>query len=121
MKKEHIPVSAEQSGLQSPFASLELSGLPDQPEAPAVSAPPAKKGRVVLRREKSGRAGKTVIVAADFDPSIRDGEIEELARKARKSAGCGGTVTGREIELQGDIAEKVRAFFLTEGFRVAGP
>lgn len=118
MKKERIPLSAPQAGLQSPFAGLEIGGLPEGPETPVGPAP--KRGRVVLRREKAGRGGKTVIVVSDFDAAIPDAEIAELARRARKAAGCGGTVAGREIELQGDIAAQVRAFFLAEGFRVAG-
>ncbi len=82
--------------------------------------PPAKNGRVVLRREKSQRGGKTVIVVSDFATHFSSGDIERLAKKARQSCGCGGTVRGREIELQGDNPQLARAFFEKEGFRVAG-
>ena len=77
-------------------------------------------GRVVLRREKAQRGGKTVVVVSDFDVRISDAEIEDFARKARQACGCGGTVRGREIELQGDNAAKVRSYFEGAGFRVAG-
>jgi len=77
-------------------------------------------GRVVLRREKAQRGGKTVVVVSDFEALISEAQIEELARKARQACGCGGTVREREIELQGDNAPKVRAFFESAGFRVAG-
>ena len=123
MKKTRIDTSGPQVALQSPFAALQMEGLLDaslqaQPEAPA--AEPAKRGRVVLRREKAQRGGKTVVVVSDFDLRISDAEIEELARKARQACGCGGTVREREIELQGDNAPKVRIFFEGAGFRVAG-
>lgn len=77
-------------------------------------------GRIVLRREKAQRGGKTVVVVSDFEDRIADSEIENLAKKARQACGCGGTVRGREIELQGDNVPKVRAFFESAGFRVAG-
>ena len=77
-------------------------------------------GRIVLRREKAQRGGKTVVVVSDFEDRIPDSEIENLAKKARQACGCGGTVRGREIELQGDNVPKVRAFFESVGFRVAG-
>jgi translation initiation factor 1 len=120
MKRDRIPVSAPQSGLQSPFAALEVAGLP----APApVAALPGKTagGRVVLRREKAHRGGKTVVVVSDFAPAINSSFIEDLARRARQRLGCGGTARDRRIELQGDRAPEVRAFFESEGFIVAGP
>jgi translation initiation factor 1 len=121
MKKPRIDLSGNQAALQSPFASLALDNLPDGPAEPILpEAPPAKNGRVVLRREKSHRGGKTVIVVSDFATHFSSGDIERLAKKARQSCGCGGTVRGREIELQGDNPQLARAFFEKEGFRVAG-
>ena len=123
MKKTRIDTSARQDALQSPFASLQMHGLPDAPPEPkqeVSSITPAQMGRVVLRREKAQRGGKTVVVVSDFEALISEAEIEDLARKARQACGCGGTVREREIELQGDNAHKVRTFFEGAGFRVAG-
>lgn len=123
MKKTRIDTSARQDALQSPFASLQMDGLPDAPPEPkqdVSSTTPTKMGRVVLRREKAQRGGKTVVVVSDFESHISEAEIEDLARKARQACGCGGTVREREIELQGDNAPKVRAFFKGAGFRVVG-
>ena len=61
-----------------------------------------------------------MVVVSDFEDRIADSEIENLAKKARQACGCGGTVRVREIELQGDNVPKVRAFFESAGFRVAG-
>ena len=123
MKKTRIDTSGQQSALQSPFAALQLEVLPDAPSQPEREIPvaaPTRMGRVVLRREKAQRGGKTVVVVSDFDDHISDAEIEEFARKGRQACGCGGTVRGREIELQGDNAPKIRTFFEGAGFRVAG-
>ncbi|MFZ9920759.1 MAG: translation initiation factor [Terrimicrobiaceae bacterium] len=121
--KIRIDTSGRQSALQSPFAGLQLDGLPEGPAEPLVPkkpAPPTRFGRVVLRREKAQRGGKTVVVVHDFEPQITAAHIDQLAREARQACGCGGTVRGREIELQGDNPQKVRVFFESAGFRVAG-
>ena len=121
MKKTRIETTGNSIGIQSPFASLSIEGLPDGPaESMQRALPPTKLGRVVLRREKSERGGKTVVVVSDFATHLMESEIAEFARKARQSCGCGGTVRGREIELQGDNPAQVRAFFEKAGFRVAG-
>jgi len=121
--KIRIDTSGRQSALQSPFAGLQLDGLPEGPAEPLVPekpAPPTRFGRVVLRREKAQRGGKTVVVVHDFEPQITAAHIDQLAREARQACGCGGTVRGREIELQGDNPQKVRVFFESAGFRVGG-
>lgn len=123
MKKPRIDTSGNQAAFQSPFAALQMEGLPAAPSQPERETPavaPTKMGRVVLRREKAQRGGKTVVVVSDFEDRISHAEIEDLAKKARQACGCGGTVRGREIELQGDNAPMVRSFFASAGFRVAG-
>jgi translation initiation factor 1 len=121
MKRAKIDTSGVQGGLQSPFAALEIAGLPEGPmEMEKPAAVPKKNGRVVLRREKAERGGKTVVVVSGFEPHFSETDIVEFGRQARQSCGCGGTVRGREIELQGDNPQRVRAFFESAGFRVAG-
>jgi translation initiation factor 1 len=120
--KPRIDTSGHQAALQSPFAALQLEGLPEGPAqsiAP-TSEPPRKNGRVILRREKAQRSGKTVVIVSGFEPHHTETHIEHLAKEARQACGCGGTVRDREIELQGDNPQKVRAFFEKSGFRVAG-
>ena len=123
--EKKIQTDAASGPLANPFAGLNLSGLPPGPSEPAGETTPekeapARRGRVVLRREKSQRGGKTVVVVGDFEAGISAGQIEDLGRTARKACGCGGTVRGREIEIQGDQPARVAAFFREQGFRVAG-
>lgn len=123
MSSKKIPVSDSQSPLAAnPFAGLQLDNLPPGEEIVEPSAPRAekKKPRVVLRKEKSQRGGKTVIVVGDLPTHLSPVEIENLARQAKQSCGCGGTVAGREIELQGGDSTRIRRFFEEQGFRVAG-
>ncbi len=103
--------------MSNPFDSLSSKGLPAGPELPIT---PPKRGRVVLRRETAHRGGKTVIVVHDFAPQITHAKIETLATQLKKAYGCGGTVKGHEIEIQGDQPGKIRALLEAEGFQVAG-
>lgn len=122
MKQKRIPISAPPEPFVSPFAELDLPGLPPGPEpSPAAERQGHAPGVVVLRREKAHRGGKTVVVISGFSEAHSIERIEEIARAARQQCGVGGTVHGREIELQGDQAERVRTFFASAGYRVAGP
>lgn len=121
MSSKRIPVSGSAQPLAvNPFAGLDLGPLPAGPEVDPTSRQPRKRGRVVLRREKSQRGGKTVIVVGDFATHLSVAEIDDLARRAKQACGCGGTVAGREIELQGEDSSRVRRFFEAEGFKVDG-
>ena len=130
--KKRIDTNAATSGrpmLNAAFSGLDLPNLPAAPETeslPAKSAPaPAperlwKMGRVVLRREKAHRGGKTVIVIHDFATHLPASVIESVAKKIRAACGCGGTVKERTIEIQGDQPARIRAALEAEGFQVAG-
>ncbi len=110
-------------GLGDAFAGMRL---PDLPAGEPGKGPEKgverlwKMGRVVLRREKAHRGGKTVIVVDDFATHLPGSVIEATAKKLRAGCGCGGTVKERRIEVQGDQAGKVRAILEGEGFEVAG-
>ena len=115
-----IAISVPQQPLQSPFSTLSSEGLPEGPANPSPSVV-KRKPRIVLRREKSQRGGKTVIVVSQLPTHLSPPEIENISRAARKALGCGGSVQGREIEIQGDQAERVRRHFEEQGYEVAGP
>ena len=124
--KKRLDTNAAEStraGLNPAFFALDLPHLPAAPEAAPVSdAPQAlwKMGRVVLRRETAHRGGKTVIVVDDFATHLPASVIEKVAKKLRAACGCGGTVKGRTIEIQGDQPSRVRTALEAEGFQVAG-
>jgi translation initiation factor 1 len=125
-KKQKLDLSPTGAGLASPFATLSTNGLPAGPATPppppkSDAVPkPSKFGRVVLRREKAHRGGKTVIVIHDFAPNIGYAYIESLAGKLKAACACGGTARERVIEIQGDQPARIRAFLEQEGFQVAG-
>jgi translation initiation factor 1 len=118
--RKKIPISVPQQPLQSAFSTLSSEGLPEGPANPSPSVA-KKKQRIVLRREKSQRGGKTVIVVSQLPTHLTPAELENVSRDARKALACGGSVQGREIEIQGDQAQRVRRHFEGLGYEVAGP
>jgi len=66
---------------------------------PVVLAP---KGDGIVRvgRETKGRKGKGVTVITGVP--LGGDELEALATRLKKRCGCGGTVDGAAIEIQGD-------------------
>ena len=109
----------------NPFGALESSGLPSAPRSETAAlggaaAKPASKrsrGRIDVRREKSGRGGKTVTVISGF-VGIAAEEKTSLAKTIQKRCGAGGAVKGGNIEIQGDKREEARLVLENAGFRV---
>jgi len=120
--KKRIEINPKQKPLTDlREAEINLTNLPAGPEeSPDVSESLWKLGRVVLRRERAHRAGKTVVVIDDFASHLPISVIEKTAKKIRLACGCGGTVKDRAIEIQGDQPGKIRAILEAEGFLVAG-
>jgi translation initiation factor 1 len=112
------------AGLGNAFAAMNLPDLPagegTEAEKRAQPEPLWKMGRVVLRKERAHRGGKTVIVVDDFATHLPLSVIESTAKKLRAGCGCGGTVKARTIEVQGDQPGKIRAILEAGGFEVAG-
>jgi translation initiation factor 1 len=107
--------------LEDAFPEMDLPEGPNQAgSADQTSASLWKLGRVVLRRETAHRSGKTVIVVDQFATHLPLSVIETLAKKIRVSCGCGGSVKGRTIEIQGDQPIRIRAVLEREGFKVGG-
>jgi translation initiation factor 1 len=92
------------------------------PKAPKPVIPKNSRGRLILRREKKDRGGKTVVVISGFTelPGANAVMIADLAKELKGKLGCGGSFDRREIVLQGDRAAAVNALLEELGFRVDG-
>jgi translation initiation factor 1 len=116
-------MTGEDKRPKSPFAAL--AALRDQlPEGPkpsgeAAGVSPLTKPsaefaeKVIVARSKKGRGGKTVTLVTGVLAKARDG----LASDLRKALGCGATVDGEEIVVQGDQVPRVRTFLEARGAR----
>ncbi|MFT6268917.1 MAG: translation initiation factor 1 [Alphaproteobacteria bacterium] len=77
---------------------------------------PKGDGIVRLKRITKGRKGKGVstIEGLDFTP----GELKALCSELKKQCGCGGSVKGFTIEIQGDVREKLKDILEKKGMKV---
>jgi translation initiation factor 1 len=89
-----------------------------EPSAPAAT-PEAEKidfggaTKIVLRREKKGRGGKTATVVEGIKrpPSA----LERIARDLRHALGCGASVEDDTIVVQGDMAARIEPWLVARG------
>lgn len=75
----------------------------------------ARQKKIVLRREKKGRGGKTVtrVQGLDLSPDA----LRELARELGRAMGCGAKVEADEIIVQGDQVARATPWFEARGVR----
>ena len=131
-RKQKKPAAAPPSdppgaGLGGLATALKAQGLQAskattaQPEATSSAvSPPAGddltgQPKLVLRRERKGRGGRTVTVLSGLrgDATHRKG----LARSLRKALGCGASLEGDEVVLQGDVGPRAKAWLESRGAR----
>ena len=121
-KAEKIDRSGGESLSQNPFAGLAMEGLPSGPapapeEKKAVAPKSTGRGRrLEIRREKSGRGGKTVTVISGFAGQLPN-QVADMGLRLRKRCGAGGTSRPDAIEVQGDHRGEAMKFFQEQGFR----
>ena len=107
----------------NPFTILDRFGLPNGEMNPQVTLPEQKsvkkntKGRIEVRREKSGRGGKIVTTLKDFPSHIPLNTLEAMTFELKKTCACGGTLKGRVVELQGDVCDRVSAELKLRGYQ----
>jgi len=93
---------------------------------PQAQLEPKSRGRLILRREKKQRGGKTVVVIAGLRKGahLPESEIAKLAQHIKQQLGCGGTVepaTGdTEIVIQGDQPARIAELLRAQRFKVDG-
>lgn len=96
-------------------AAEEPEPAPPAKAAAASSGIPnfANAGKIVLRRERKGRGGKTVTQVCGL--TLPPMQMEQLAKAMRKGLGCGSTVEGAIIVLQGDIVPRAADWLRAHG------
>ena len=106
---------------ESMFAALDKlraqlpPGEPPKPKPappPVVVKPPA---RAVVRYERKGRGGReaTVIEKLELAPD----ELERWCKELKAALGCGGSVDGDAIVLQGDLRRRLEPVLVARGVR----
>ncbi|WP_159737006.1 stress response translation initiation inhibitor YciH [Vibrio atypicus] len=77
---------------------------------------PKGDGIVRIQRETKGRKGKGVSVVTGLD--LDDAALKLMAAELKKICGCGGSVKDGNIEVQGDVRDKIKAHLEKKGFTV---
>jgi translation initiation factor 1 len=69
--------------------------------------------KLVLRREKKGRGGKTatVIEGLKLPPSA----LDRIARDLKRALGCGATTESNTIVIQGDMSARLEPWLTARG------
>jgi translation initiation factor 1 len=99
---------------RDPFAGLEK--LRDQlPPGPKPPPAPEKKGpaRAVVRLERKHRGGKEVTIVEKLE--LRGDALATWCRELKQALGCGGSVDGDAIVLQGDLRQRLPAVLTGKG------
>lgn len=83
---------------------------------PRRAARPETDGVVRVRRETSGRRGKTVITISGVPGS--EEELRDLAGELKRHCGTGGSAKDGVIEIQGDHRDALVAELESRGYSV---
>lgn len=103
----HSDSSLEQSPFEGLSAQFNERDLPEGvPPVKPKSQSPVR--RIEMRRETSGRAGKTVTSLRDVAGQMTRDELKLLLQELKQACACGGALKGAVLELQGDVRVQVR-------------
>lgn len=91
------------------------SSTPPPPSSEPVRASHVTPPRAVVRIDRKGRRGKeaTIIDKLDLAPDALLDWLDDLKR----GLGCGGTLEGEAIVLQGDQRDRARRWLEARGVR----
>jgi translation initiation factor 1 len=108
----------------NPFAGLrDLTGVPSAPQparAEPVEPTPLPRGvkpiaRAVVRIERSGRGGKEVTLVEHL--GLGEADRQRWVKELKAALGCGGSVEGDALALQGDQRDRLPALLQKRGVR----
>mgnify|MGYP002038891614 FL=1 len=126
-KKQRLPTESNEEFGSNPFGELDSKGLDSIPLKSAEGAEPKIKvsvseklgrgERLEVRREKSGRGGKTVTTVRGFPSHISQDDFSRILKGLKSRLGTGGGWRDNQMEIQGDQREVVCDWLTAMGFR----
>jgi len=108
-------VYSTDAGRMCPACRAPIASCTCASSASAARTAPATDGVVRIRREVSGRGGKTVTVLSGL--ALDAVALAALAKRLKSALGTGGTVRSGVLEFQGDHRDSLVALLAREGFR----
>lgn len=98
-----------------------LDNNPDLPAGAEPAGAPAEAPRplpqIDIILDRKGRKGKPATIASGFDEGM-DPALDTLASQIKRQLGCGGSVRGCEMLIQGDRRDDLAAELRRRGFKV---
>ena len=76
--------------------------------------PPAQQN-VRVQASRKGRKGKTVTVISGFQ--LKPETLELLLKQLKTQCGAGGTIKDNNIEIQGDLTQKIVQILIQLGYK----
>ncbi len=126
-KKQRLPTESKEEFGSNPFEELDSSGLDPIPsKLKGVGKPKVEVSlserlgrgeRLEVRREKSGRGGKTVTTVKGFPTHISQDDFKRMLKGLKSRLGTGGGWRDDQMEFQGDQREVVCDWLTSLGFR----
>jgi translation initiation factor 1 len=108
-----LPIAKDEKGIHEPAPAVD--GPREGP--PATRGRLAHCGKLVVRRERAGRGGKTVTIVSGLGPWLSPIQREQLAKALRQALGTGSTMDGDDIVLQGAVSDRAAAWLRDQGAR----
>jgi len=126
-KKQRLPTESKEEFGSNPFEELDSSGLDPIPSKlkgvgktkveVSLSERLGRGERLEVRREKSGRGGKTVTTVKGFPTHIPQDDFKRMLKGLKSRLGTGGGWRDDQMEIQGDQREVVCDWLTSLGFR----
>jgi translation initiation factor 1 len=102
-------------GLHGSPHTAETSARTEDRRPPASGPDLSRCGKLTVSRERKGHGGKTATVVSGLGLPARD--LEGVARALRRALGCGASIDGDRLVVQGDQVPRVQAWLGAQGAR----
>jgi translation initiation factor 1 len=110
-RKHRRGLEEQPEGLShNPFAALGgRAAAHDEPVRDETTSSESPAGplpeRLVVRMERAGRGGKTITRVTGYQGDLHD--LQAIARDLKRALGCGASVQGDDLCVQGNVVERV--------------
>jgi translation initiation factor 1 len=120
MQRKKAPIPPCAAPFNNPFGALATrlgtaAQVPDSIAEPSIPSPPYLPTKAVVRFERKGHGGKEVTFVEQL--GIDRDQLETWLREIKTLLGCGGTVAGEALVLQGDQRSRLKTWLEGRGVK----